>query len=105
MIERDFITAGRSVFTLEISDSFAAQHNTAPHYTYQVNRREANDRFPETFFVSLLTGPDNCDDYSYLGILNPISGDVRVTAKSCCGTSARIAFFRSNSSSLARHQL
>jgi hypothetical protein len=85
MIERNFITAGKSVFTLAIPDVFAAQHDTATHYTYRVERREASDRWRETYFVQLLTGPDNTSDYSYLGILDPQSGTVRVTAKSCAG--------------------
>ena len=34
------------------------------------------------FFVSLLTGPQNESDYSYIGVLNPKTGEVRLTKAS-----------------------
>lgn len=82
MIGKEFISAGNAVFTLEIPSDFAESHGTPNHYTFKVRKKEADDRFPETCFVSLLTGPENTSDYSYLGILNPSEGTVRLTAKS-----------------------
>jgi hypothetical protein len=43
---------------------------------------EGNDRWPEAFFLKLLTGPDNTEDYTYLGKLDDYTGQVRTTAKS-----------------------
>lgn len=52
------------------------------HHTYWVEKVEANDRFPEAFFVKLLTGPNNETDYSYLGKLDTFTGQVTTTARS-----------------------
>lgn len=82
MIGRDFITAGNATFTLSIPDSFATQHDVPDHYTFRIRRKEANGDYPEVYFVSLLTGPDNTSDYSYLGMLDVRTGDVRLTKAS-----------------------
>lgn len=69
-----FILAGRAIFTLQGASS---------RYTFKINRAEPSDRFPNpAYFVALLTGPDNTADYTYLGILDPVTGQVRTTAKS-----------------------
>lgn len=73
---RPFITAGKAVFTLQGSET---------RYTYRVNRAEPKAGSPYTqvaYFVSLLTGPDNTADYTYLGMLDPQTGAVRLTRKS-----------------------
>lgn len=70
-VGREFICAGRAVFTVA--------NPSGERYTYRVARKEATERYSETFFVSLLTGPDNANDYTYLGILEPETGDVRLT--------------------------
>lgn len=85
MIDRDFILAqGRWViFTLNVPDSFQAAHpECKPHYTYRVNYREANGKYGEAYFLNLLAGPNNTADYSYLGMLNPATGAVKLTHKS-----------------------
>ena len=74
MVSKEFVLAGRAVFTVESPGG--------QHYTYRVSRKEADDRWPEAYFVSLLTGPDNTRDYSYLGKLDRESGAVSLTAKS-----------------------
>ena len=66
---REFVTAGRAVFTLSGRES---------RYTYQVSRSEDG----AVYFVALLTGPDNTADYTYLGLLQPDSGRVILTRKS-----------------------
>ena len=67
---RTFITAGRATFTL--------QGRGARCYTYKVTRSEDGG----AYFVSLLTGPDNTADYTYMGLLDVDTGRVRLTAKS-----------------------
>lgn len=52
-----FMTAGRAVFTL-------TSRRTGTSYTYRVTRPGT------TWFVSVLTGPDNTSDYTYMGILD-----------------------------------
>lgn len=83
MIAKEFITAGKSTFTFSVNAEYAAANNLKPHYTFKVVKKEANDRWPETYFVSVLTGPDNTTSYTYLGMLDPKNGSIRTTAKSC----------------------
>jgi hypothetical protein len=74
MITQTFVFAGDAIFTVECPDG--------EHRTYRVQHVEANDRWPESWFVKLLTGPQNTEDYSYLGKLDAFTGQVNVTAKS-----------------------
>jgi hypothetical protein len=77
-ISKEFILAGKAIFTVECNGSLSPK----PHYTFKVRRKEATLQYPETVFVSLLTGSDNNSSYTYLGILNPDTGAIRLTAKS-----------------------
>lgn len=79
---KDFYLGGKAIFTLEIPAEFAEQHKTKRQYTYRISKSEKTDKFPEAYFVSLLTGGDNQNDYSYIGKLDPNSGRVFTTAKS-----------------------
>jgi len=80
MLSRQFITAGRAVFTVEIPEDRRADNKA--HYTFRVSLKKAKGNYGDTYFVSLLTGPDNTADYSYMGILNPQTGVVRTTQAS-----------------------
>lgn len=76
MIGRQFILAGRAVFTLVGKSS---------RFTFRVSRKDPDpgSRWPgSTYFVGLLTGPNNETDYQYLGILDPVTGYVRLTRRS-----------------------
>ncbi len=81
-ISKEFVLAGKSIFTLEIPDSFRNDHCTKPHYTFRVQKKAANEQYPETYFVQILSGTDNTYNYSYLGILNKETGEVFTTTKS-----------------------
>ena len=74
MIGRKFLTAGEAILT-------ASSEKTLSHYTFKVCRPD--DFKPESpvWFVSMLTGPNNTEDYTYLGLLNA-QGHVIVTKKS-----------------------
>jgi len=77
MINKDFITAGKAIFTIEIP----LQHRKdVAHYTFKVSKVE-NDK-GTVFFVKVLTGPDNSLDYTYLGMLLPQNGEIKITKKS-----------------------
>lgn len=67
---RDFFTAGQAIVTIE-------SEVTGCHLTYRIN--QADDQ-PDLWFVSLLTGPNNLRDYTYMGIL--AGPRFRLTAKS-----------------------
>lgn len=83
MITKDFITAGRAIFTLKLSDQYRSAHpECPPHYTYKIAFKEGSNGFSDAWFVNLLTGPDNTSDYTYVGMLNPDNGSIRLTKKS-----------------------
>ena len=88
MITKDFITAGNATFTLEVPESFVSIHETRPHYTFKVDCKKADmegrSGGRDTYFIGLLTGPDNESSYTYLGLLNPASGRVMLTKASKC---------------------
>lgn len=62
MIDLDFVRAGRAVFTV--------QSVTGQYYTYRVKAKDFRDGTGTRHFVSLLTGPDNLRDYTYMGMLS-----------------------------------
>ena len=72
---RVFICAGRAVFTLQGREA---------RYTYRVSKshESADTGRRPVWFVSLLTGPDNTADYTYMGLLIPDTGAVYLTSKS-----------------------
>jgi hypothetical protein len=83
-LTKEFVTAGRAVFTLEVPPTFKMKDTVVkPHYTYRVNFKKGTGQYKDAYFVQLLTGPDNTKSYSYLGMLDAAEGSVRTTAKSC----------------------
>ena len=78
LVSKDFLLGGRAIFTV-------VSGRDGKHYTYKINRpKEQKDapRKTSTFFAKVLTGPDNNASYSYLGIVCPDTGFIRMTAKS-----------------------
>lgn len=61
-----FMLAGKAIFTLR-------SRRTGNRFTFKVERKKDEDgRRTENFwFVSLLTGPANTQDYTYLGCIRP----------------------------------
>lgn len=71
-----FVLAGKAIFTLQGASS---------RYTFRVNRADpkpGSQYTQQAYFVSLLTGPDNLSDYTYLGLLHWSTGEVRITRSS-----------------------
>lgn len=62
-----YVTGGRSVFTL-------VSKKTGTRFTYQVNT-VGKRPVDFDFFVSVLTGPSNTDDYTYMGALKQAGQD------------------------------
>lgn len=61
MIGVQFLTGGHAIFTLT--------NPAGEYYTYRITEpKDFNDSYP-VWFVSLLTGPNNTQDYTYLGIM------------------------------------
>lgn len=57
-----FLTAGRAVFTLTST-------KTGTSYTYKIKRGGLEVGATGPLFVSVLTGPDNTRDFTYMGTL------------------------------------
>lgn len=84
MLTKSFFSpvSGPCIFTLCIPSQFSQAKGCGDHYTYRLVRKEAVGSYPEAYFISLLTGPDNESDYTYLGMLDHASGAVRITKAS-----------------------
>jgi hypothetical protein len=83
MLTSDFVTAGRAIFTVEPTQVFIDANarkgkKVQPHYTFRVNHKPASEKGGECYFVALLTGQDNENDYTYLGLLVD-QGEVKLT--------------------------
>lgn len=77
---RNFIIGGKATFTIK---SLLSGH----HITYKVTVSDNNVQF---FFISVLTGPDNWTNYSYLGTIALYRGrlEYRYGNKSKIGSNA-----------------
>lgn len=89
MISKQFILAGRAIFTLEVPASFRSAHaDCKAHYTFRVRKSEPvlnNDgsvKWPEAWWVNLLAGPDNTSDYRPIGKINHETGAIALTRNS-----------------------
>ena len=61
MVSAEFLTAGHAIFTVTNPDG--------EYYTYRVTTPKDQSEMHPVWFVSLLTGPNNLHDYTYLGLL------------------------------------
>lgn len=66
-----FALGGRAVLTIR-------SRRTGDHRTYRVSRPKPD----APYFLSLLSGPNNESDYTYVGIVDPATLSVRLTTKS-----------------------
>jgi hypothetical protein len=69
------LLSGKAVFTLQ-------SKATGARFTYQIKKKQDDGGSDPVFFVSLLTGPQNTSDYSYLAFMGADLSP-RLTAKSC----------------------
>lgn len=71
----DYVMAGRAVVTL-------TSQRTQKRYTFRVDqaRDKVTNERTETWFVKLLSGPDNTSDYQYMGMIR--DQQFRLTTKS-----------------------
>ena len=67
------------VFTVQLPSAFVEANKCNPHYTYRVTY--SADR-GGMYFIGLLAGPDNLRSYSYMGLVHPETGDIRLTRAS-----------------------
>jgi hypothetical protein len=70
---KQYALAGHATLTL-------SSQRTGNRYTYKINQAKDDNGQPKAFwFVGLLTGPDNVNSYTYMGVLN---GEFKLTSKS-----------------------
>ena len=75
-LEKNFFFGGNATFTVESLKS-------GEHKTFKIRQGKPNPRFPvPAYFVSLLTGSDNENSFSYIGMVNPETGALRLTGAS-----------------------
>lgn len=75
-LTRDFFLGGKATFTV---------HNTqsGEHRTYKIRRPEPTAQYPNpAWFLKQMTGTDNESHYSYIGMINPTDGTVKLTKAS-----------------------
>jgi hypothetical protein len=70
---QDILCAGKATFTLCGMDR---------RWTYRIVKVENEDGREPIFFATLLTGSDNDDNYTYLGVYQPQVGWVKLTKAS-----------------------
>lgn len=59
-----FVLAGNAIVTLH-------SEKTGAHFTYRVRRPKDSSLIAPVWFVQVLTGPSNEDDYEHLGVIRP----------------------------------
>jgi len=74
------LLSGRAIFTLE-------SKATGTRFTYKVTKKEEDGK-PPLYFVGLLSGPNNSQDYRYLAFVGAEESLPRLTARSCAGEDA-----------------
>jgi hypothetical protein len=67
-LDKSFFTGGNAIFTVESPNG--------KHYTFKIRQPKRDQNAPH--FVSLLSGPDNENDYTYLGMLATVNGQPTV---------------------------
>ena len=74
MVSKEFVLAGNSIFTVKSA--------SGEYITFKVSKKEASNGYSASWFCNVLTGPDNTSSYTYLGLLDQLHGDVRLTRAS-----------------------
>lgn len=81
-----FILAGNATGTL-------VNHNTGRRYTLRFRRPDDLGSGVDPVWISVLAGPDNEEDYKYLGAIwpdKPHGWKLRLSGKSCWGWNDRV---------------
>ena len=75
-LTKDFFFGGAARFTVESEKS-------GDWRTYRLGLSKPNPRYPNPqYMLALLAGPDNENDFVYIGIVNPDTGELRLTRNS-----------------------
>jgi hypothetical protein len=75
-LSKDFFLGGKATFTVENTE-------TKQHRTYKIRKPEPTVRYPNpAWFVKVMTGTDNENHYSYVGMLDVTNGTIKLTKAS-----------------------
>jgi len=75
-LNKNFFFGGNATFTVE-------SEKTGSWRTYKIRETKPNLIYKNSaFMVSLLAGPDNENSFTYIGMVNPDTGDLRLTKAS-----------------------
>jgi hypothetical protein len=72
--DHTFLSAGKAIFTVTLP--------SGRHYTYRVVKADECTDGKVRWFVGLLTRPDNYAGYTYMGVYNPVLGQIFRTNRS-----------------------
>jgi hypothetical protein len=78
---KKFISAGNAIFTID--------NGKGEHFTFKVKTPDDALQALDFGFISLLTGPDNGRDYTYMGTVDFRDGTARETRNSKIGRNDR----------------
>jgi len=75
-LSKDFFFGGNCTFTIKSEKS-------GEHRTFKIKQAKPNPQFAtQNYFVSLLSGPNNESDFTYLGLVDKATGVFRLTKAS-----------------------
>ena len=75
-LTHDFFFGGRAKFTVE-------SQKTGEWRTYRIGKGKPSPAYPKpAWFVSLLSGPDNENSFTYIGMIDPGTGALTLTRNS-----------------------
>lgn len=75
-VSKDFLLGGNATFTVD--------NGQGKHYTFKISRTKKEralhlQQHQGTFFASTMTGPDNESHYTYVGIVQKVTGSIIMT--------------------------
>lgn len=82
-VSKKFVLAGKAIFTIKCGAGAPV-----PHRTYRVTfakggpKKTGTGFWPDTYFVGMLTGPDNTENFNYMGKLDAATGTIILTGAS-----------------------
>ena len=84
MVSKEFILAGRAIFSITIPDGFAKKNKIATSFIYRVAKKPD----ASIYFVSIMDAANN--DYQYIGMLSADTGEVNLTRSSHINTESLV---------------
>jgi hypothetical protein len=84
MVSKEFILAGRAIFSITIPEGFAKKNKIATSFIYRVAKKPD----ASVYFVSIMDAANN--DYQYIGMLSADTGEVNLTRSSHINTESLV---------------